>query len=369
MSNKNTFDIPFFNPHADAVMRKPIQDTLLKVLADGQYLGGKYVDDFEKEFAAFHGKTQQVIACASGTAALKLCLQSCNVQAGDSVLVPALTWVATAEAVIALGAIPVMVDVDMATGCMALEGADKRCQYKSPKAIIIVHLYGFLTEMKAWQQLAKKYNCYLIEDCAQAHGAFRNGMAGTFGHMAAFSFYPTKNLGAIGDAGAVLTNDKTLAQPARLLANHGQTERHNHIIAGDNYRMDAIQAAVLSLKLPRLAYYNQQRALLAQDYTAALRSLPLQVPEYFGDFAVFHLYVLRTPKREALAKYLAHCGIQTSLHYPRALTALPPMKAYVKAPCRVAEKWADECLSLPLYPGLAAADQQKIINAIKGYFA
>lgn len=369
MVNSKQFNIPFFDPHGDEAMRKPIQDVLLEVLEDGQYLGGKYVDKFEKEFAAFHGEKQQVVACASGTAALKLCLQACHVLPGDYVLVPAMTWVATAEAVIALGAIPVMVDINSATGCMNLEVAKELCKEKSPKAIILVHLYGYLTDMIPWQELAKAYNCYLIEDCAQAHGAFRNGFAGTFGHMAAFSFYPTKNLGAVGDAGAVLTSRDNLAERARLLVNHGQTKRHHHIIPGDNYRMDAIQAAVLSLKLPGLTYYNEERRALAQRYTQGLQALPLKVPQAFESFAVYHLYVIQTSERDNLERFLTKLGIQTSLHYPNALTALPSMSAFADHECPVAEKWGKQCLSLPLYPGLSRIAQQQIINEIKNYYS
>jgi dTDP-4-amino-4,6-dideoxygalactose transaminase len=344
-------------------------DAVLPLLRHAAFIGGDPVRDFERDFAAMH-HTSCAVTTKSGTSALSLALLAMGIGPGDEVIVPAFTFIATAAAVVQVGAVPVFVDVDAETGCLVPDAVGLALSNRT-RAVIPVHLYGHPAPMKALMKLAKKCELGVLEDCAQSHLAVCDEhMVGTLGDAAAFSFYPTKNLGAAGDAGLVMTSDLELAARVRRLANHGRSEHTLHVEIGQNERLDAIQAAILSVKLRHLAEWTQRRRALAARYTAAFYDSapfgePLQLPvERPGVRHVYHLYTIRHPRRDAIASALREAGIGTAIHYPLTVPAQP---AFGEQTGRwpEAERWAATCLSLPLYPGLTDAQQDRVVEALQ----
>ena len=271
-------------------------------------------------------------------------------------IVPANGWMSAAEAVRLVGATPVFVDSDPDTYAMDVSQVEARWTHHT-RAVVIVHLYGRATDPAALVALARARGGLVIEDCAQAHGAVVNRQrAGSLGHVAAFSFYPTKNLGALGDGGAMLTQDAALAATLRQVANHGQVARDQAVRLGRNSRMDALQAAVLSLKLPYLDAWNQRRQQLARHYEERLAGLPLTLPARpDNDQHVHHLYVVRVRHRDAVQRFLANEGVATQIHYPTPVPDLIPFRHLIPPPTGfpVARRQAAELLSLPLHPTLS----------------
>ncbi|MEO6655373.1 MAG: DegT/DnrJ/EryC1/StrS family aminotransferase [Pyrinomonadaceae bacterium] len=347
--------VPFVDLKAQYLSLKPELDAAIgKVVAETAFVSGKYAAAFEKAFAGCIG-AEHCVAVANGTDALEIGLQALGVGPGDEVIVPANTFFATAEAVSNVGAKVVFVDCEPNFYNIDIDKIEEKITLKT-KAIIPVHLYGLPAEMDAVMRIAKKHSLKVLEDCAQSHGAdYKGQRTGTFGDIATFSFYPGKNLGAYGDAGAIVTNDPEAADRARLIANHGQAAKYRHTVMGRNSRMDGIQAAVLSVKLPYLDGWLDARQRNAARYNELLAasgiSLPL-APEYSTH--TYHLYVIRVKDRDSIAAKLNDAGIDTGLHYPTALPFLEVYKVadYKPSDFPVAYSQMSELLSLPMYAEL-----------------
>ena len=353
-------------------LKMEIDKAINDVIADTAFIGGssnKYVTAFEKEFATFLG-LKHVISCANGTDSIEILLEAYNIKSGDEVIVPALSWISTSEAVGRVGAKPVFVDVDRDTLLMDIAKIEKQITSKT-KAIIPVHLYGNAVDMPAIMKLADKYHLIVIEDCAQSHdAAYAGKMTGTFGHAASFSFYPGKNLGAYGDAGCMATNSDQVAAKCRMIANHGQLEKHNHVIEGRNSRLDGIHAAILSVKLPYIQEWNDKRIQNAAALTERINKSAYATPVINKQARhVFHLYVIRHSKRDELKKYLSEKDIETAIHYP---TALPFLTAYAgcgykESDFPVAFSETQKLLSLPMFPELTEEQINYVVNCLNEF--
>lgn len=342
-----------------------------KVFDDGWYIMGKQLAAFEQEYAAFNN-VQHVVGVSNGLDALHIALKSLGVGAGDEVIVPSHTYIATVLAVSYAGATPVFVEPDPFTYNIDFTKIEAAITSKT-KAIMPVHLYGQACNMEAIGSIARKYQLYVIEDNAQAHGAAWNGqITGSWGHINATSFYPGKNLGALGDAGAVTTNDAALTARAAMLRNYGSVKKYQHVVIGYNQRMDELQAAFLQVKLKYLPVWTAQRQYIAEKYNALLEGvgdliLPAVAPEATH---VYHLYVIRTQQRDALQKYLQEQGIGTLIHYPVPVHLQEAYRhlGYRRGDFPLAEALADTCLSLPLWPGMTADMVEQVADTIKKYF-
>lgn len=360
--------IPFVDLKAQYLSLKDEIDAAIgKVVSETAFISGRYAASFEESFARYIG-VKECVAVANGTDALEIALAATGVGAGDEVIVPANTFFATAEAVSNVGAKAVFVDCEPNFYNMDVEKIEEKITPRT-KAIIPVHLYGLPAEMDAIMAIARKHGLKVIEDCAQSHGAdYKGRRTGTFGDMATFSFYPGKNLGAYGDAGAIVMNNKEHADRARLIANHGQPAKYQHTLIGRNSRMDGIQAAVLSVKLPHLDTWLDARRSNAARYNELLAdtgiSLPL-APQHSTH--TYHLYVIRVEDRDAVAAKLNEAGIDTGLHYP---TALPFLEVYADAGYRpsdfpVAHSQMNELLSLPMYAELTDEMIEHVCEVLK----
>jgi dTDP-4-amino-4,6-dideoxygalactose transaminase len=335
-------------------------------LTNTSFIGGPKVKRFESAFASFVG-VDYCVSCANGTDALEIALQALGIGKGDEVIVPAMSWIATSEAVKTAGATVVFADVlpDKHT----IDPVDiARKITDNTAAIIPVHLYGCSAEMDQIMVLAKKHNLKVIEDSAQAHGAKFNGQSiGTFGDIATFSFYPGKNLGAYGDAGGMVTNDLELANTCRVISNHGQVTKHNHQIEGRNSRMDTLQAAVLEVKLKHLEAWTSARLEKAKKYNELLQGLPVKLPVIEDQHRhVFHVYAVRIANRDLIKAKLEERGIATQIHYPQSLPELTPYIDRFDAENYPHAKalGADE-LSLPIYPELKNEQMEYIAGVLR----
>jgi dTDP-4-amino-4,6-dideoxygalactose transaminase len=362
--------VPFMDLKAQyQSIKKEIDFAIHTVLDNADFIGGKKKFEFEAEFAAAC-RTKHCIGMANGTDAIFIGLMAAGIGTGDEVIVPANSFIATSEAVTVTGAKPVFVDVDEKTYLIDLQKTEDLLKTKSKKvggkisAIIAVHLYGQLCDMKGLLNLCEKYDVLLFEDSAQAHLAEINGKrAGSFGIAATFSFYPGKNLGAYGDAGALVTNDDRVAETARRLANHGRVGKYDHSQEGFNSRLDTIQAAILSVKLKHLENWTAHRIAAARRYDELLaghKHLILPNTPASAMSHVYHLYVVQVENRNELQERLSKAGIQTIVHYP---IALPNLKAYEKFKHSrndfpVSSKLESKIISLPLFPEITV-DQQK----------
>jgi dTDP-4-amino-4,6-dideoxygalactose transaminase len=366
------------SPLASYVERKSEIDLAIQeALSLGKYILGDQEKAFEERFAAYIGSAYAV-GTGTGTDALHLALLCCGIGAGDLVLTVSHTAVATAAAIHLAGAVPAFVDVNQDMLTMSphnLEAGILQLQHKFGgrlKAVIPVHLYGTPADICKIQEICERHKLLLIEDCAQSHGAIAAGKkTGTWGHISAFSFYPTKNLGAIGDGGAIVTNDPELASKAKLLREYGWKERFISMEHGMNTRLDEIQAAILNVKLKYLDLDNRRRKKIASTYKAGLAGLPIRLPEcYLGDEPVFHQFVIRTSDRDKLQSFLLQNGIQTAIHYPLPIHQQP---AYSKASVDpvhlpVSEQVCKEILSLPMYPQLPENHAQRVIDCIRTWY-
>jgi dTDP-4-amino-4,6-dideoxygalactose transaminase len=365
-------NIPLVDLKAQYAALKPqIDAAIATVIADTAFIGNmsnRYVQNFEAEYAAYTG-AKHAIACANGTDALEILLKARGIGPGDEVLVPAVSWIATSEAVSNVGGKPVFVDIEAGTYTMDPAQAAAKVTPRT-RAIIPVHLYGQPADMDPLMALAVKHKLFVLEDCAQAHGAkYRGRMAGRIGNAGSFSFFPGKNLGAYGDAGGMITDDDSLAERARMIAQHGQSKaKHDHKIEGRNSRLDGLQAAVLSAKLPHLEAWTAARQRHASRYRELLRDsgLCLQL-ERAECQHVYHLFVVQVDDRETVAKKLAEVGISTTIQYPRAL---PLLTAYQRFGHTAAEfpnavKLTMRCLSIPLYPELSEDQIQHVVTTLR----
>jgi dTDP-4-amino-4,6-dideoxygalactose transaminase len=348
-------------------LRSEMIQVLLDVAASTSYVLGPRVEAFEQSFAEFVG-ARHCIGVNSGTSALHLALICAGVKAGDEVITVPMTFIATAWGISYLGATPVFVDVDPVTYTMDVEQVESKITPKT-RAIVPVHLYGQPADMRPLLELGRKYGIPVIEDAAQAHGAaYHEQGAGTLGMCGCFSFYPGKNLGAFGESGAVVTNDDEIAHRLRSLRDHGQHQRYHHDEIGFNYRMDAIQGAVLGVKLKHLARWTDVRRKLAQQYDQMLDGLPVKRPaEAPGRRHVWHLYVVLHRHRDQLRERLQAEGVHTGLHYPIPLHL---QKAYAHLGHRpgefpVAERIGRECLTLPLFAEMTAVQQDHVAESLR----
>jgi len=364
-------EVPFLDLKAQYRALAPeINRAVADVLESAQFVGGPFVENFEQDFASYIG-ARYAVGVSSGTSALELALRVSDIGPGDEVLVPANTFFATAEAVSNVGAKPVFTDVDPATFHLEVKSAERMITART-RAIIPVHLYGRAMDLEQVAELAAAYRLRIIEDAAQAHGSAYNGAKiGASGRLTCFSFYPGKNLGAYGDAGAVTTNDYEEASKLRLLRDHGSPAKYQHSVIGTNARLDSIQAAILSIKLCQLDQWNQLRRKHAALMASALADSPVMPPEVpAGGEHVFHLFVVRTARRNALRNYLRANGIGTGIHYPVPLhltEAYQQLGYPGKGSVPAAEQLAGEILSLPMYAELTDEQIEHTIDAILNF--
>ncbi len=335
-----------------------------RVLAASAFILGAEVEGFEAELAAYCG-VRHCVGVASGTAALTIMLQTAGIGRGDEVIVPAHTFIATALAVVHAGATPVCADVEPETGLIDVAAVQAAIGPASA-AILPVHLYGQVCAMDPLRELAAGHGLALFEDAAQAHGAsYRGRRAGALGLAGAFSFYPSKNLGALGDGGAICTDDRELADNARRLRDLGRLESQAHQAAGYNERLDGLQAALLRVKLPHLDAWNQARRGLAVGYREGLRGAVQLLDEGADSPCIFHLFPIRAKERDRLAHELRGRGIACGVHYPLALCDQPALPMLHGADMPVAREWAARELSLPIFPEMTGEQQDAVVGAVR----
>jgi dTDP-4-amino-4,6-dideoxygalactose transaminase len=364
--------VPFVDlgPVSSAVKER-VLGRISQTVDKGDFLNGEAVGEFEQRFAEFVGRNH-CVGVSSGLDALRLSLLASDLSPGDGVIVPAGTFAATFEAVLQAGGAPVVVDIGEKDYSLDARQAETAAA-AGASHVLPVHLYGQMGDMRALTRVAERHRVEIIEDACQAHGASRDGVpAGRAGRAAAFSFYPSKNLGAMGDAGALVTDDEELASRVRALRVHGETRKYHHEYVGYTARLDTIQAIVLLEKLALLEEWNRQRRAAARFYSYALAGLDgLHLPtEPAGSRSVWHLYVVRTSEPERLSTFLAERGIQTGRHYPKPVHLSPAYRALGFAPgdFPVAEALAREALSLPLFPGISEAQLERVCGTIVDYF-
>ncbi len=350
-----------------ATIQPAIDAAIQEVISTSSFVMGPAVARFEQAFADFCG-VAHCIGVSNGTAALELTLRALSVGPGNEVITPSHTFIATAEAISNVGATPVFVDIDPTTYNLDPQAVAAAVTPKT-RAILPVHLYGQPADLTAIKQVAKEHNLVVIEDAAQAHGATWQGRpVGGLATAACFSFYPGKNLGAYGDAGAVTTNDAALAEQIRLLRNHGRRSKYVHDIVGTNERIDTLQAAILGAKLPHLSAWTVARQTAAARYHELLADCEVVLPQLHPDAtSAWHLYVIRTPQRDQLLAQLQKEGVGAGIHYPVPLHLQPAYAAlgYRRGELPVTEAVADSCLSLPLFPELNAAQQERIVDLVQ----
>lgn len=361
--------VPFLDLRAQqAEIAAEVEPLVLDVLRSAGFIGGPHVEAFERAYAAFVG-TRHAVGVGNGTDAVELALRAVGVGAGDEVIMPANTFIATAEAASRIGAVPVPVDVDPEYLLISAAAVSAAITPRT-RAIVPVHLYGQVAPVDQLEEVAAAAGVPIVEDGAQSQGATRLGRAaGGLGRIGATSFYPGKNLGASGDGGAVTTDDADLAQRVRLMANHGSAVKYRHEIVGTNSRLDAIHAVTLSAKLARLTRWNTLRQEAADRYAALLSEIPgVEVPRTMpGNQDVWHLYVVRVPDRDRVLAELTAAGIGAGLHYPDPwhLTPAYAHLGYHLGTAPVAEQAATKILSLPMFPHLTAGQQEHVAESLR----
>jgi dTDP-4-amino-4,6-dideoxygalactose transaminase len=345
--------------------QKEYEEAALRVLRSGWYVLGNEVSEFEKEFAAYTGR-KYCVGLNSGLDALIMSVRALGIGKGDEVIVQANTYIATVLGITENGATPVFVEPDEYFNIDASK-IEEAITDKT-KAIMVVHLYGQASNMAPIVEIANRHNLYIIEDCAQSHGASFNGrMTGTFGISGCFSFYPTKNLGAFGDAGAIVTDDEEFADKIRMMRNYGSKVKYHNDIEGLNSRLDEMQAALLRVKLTHLQELNDERNKIANMYDKGIKNIQIELPTVRqGSDSIYHQYVVKCQNRDALQKFLQDNDIQTQIHYP-----IPPHLAkcyeylgHKKGEYPITERYANEVLSLPIYTGMTAEEVGYVIAMI-----
>jgi dTDP-4-amino-4,6-dideoxygalactose transaminase len=345
-----------------------VEEAIRRVIARGWFVLGPEVEAFEAAFARMTGGSCAV-GVGTGTDALALILRGLGIGPGDEVITTPVSAAYTALAVMMVGARPVFADID--PDRLTLDpGAAAAAISPRTRAIMPVHLYGQPADLPAFRRLAEQYHLALVEDCCQSHLATCEGQAvGSFGVAAAYSFYPTKNLGALGDGGAIVTNDRALADRLKRLRNGGQTDRYHHAEFGVNSRLDELQAAVLHARLRFLPGWTESRRAAARRYRSGLAAPAVTVPPEFDAGHVYHLFPIRTAVRDHLQAHLSAAGVETLVHYPIPISRQPALAAECPAECPVANRVCAEVLSLPMYPALPAADIDWVIEAVNGFAA
>lgn len=348
--------------------QKEFEDKALEVLRSGWYVLGNEVKSFEEEFAAYTG-AGYCVGLASGLDALWIAFRVLGIGPGDEVIVQGNTYIASVMGITINGATPVFVEPDEYYNMNTAKIEEKITE--RTKAILVVHLYGQASKMDTIVELAKKYNLKLVEDCAQSHGAcFQGQMTGTFGDVGCFSFYPSKNIGAFGDGGAVVVKDEKLAEDFRIFRNYGSEKRYYNKLVGANSRLDELQAGLLRVRLRHVAEYEKERQQIAKRYLNEVKNPKLELPKVReGSTAVWHQFVIRTSCREELISYLNEREIGTIIHYP-----IPPHLSeayanlgYQRGAFPVTERYADEVLSLPMYNGMTEEEQTYVIEALNSF--
>lgn len=367
----STIAVPFADLHAQYLsIRSEIDDAIARVIAESAFIRGPYVQAFEEQFARAVGMPH-CVSCANGTDSLYIAMHALGVKPGDEVIAPAHSWISTTETITQAGATVVFCDTDPQT--FTIDPA-RLAEKITPRTvgIIPVHLYGQPADMEQIMAVADKHRLWVIEDCAQAHLArYKGRMVGSFGVAASYSFYPGKNLGAMGDAGAIVTRDAELARRMAMFARHGGLTKGDHQIEGINSRLDGLQAAVLSAKLPHLPRWTARRQEIAAEYGRVLRGIDgLTLPSVAaGREAVWHLYVVQHEQRDALANHLAGRGVQTALNYPVALPFLPAYARFGHSPADfpVAHRHQSRILSLPIFPEMTPAQIAAVADALGSF--
>ena len=362
--------IPFVNLGKQyEEMKGEIDQAICRVLESGQFVLGEEVLRFEEELARY-ASVKHVIGVSNGTDGLTLALKAVGIDSEDEVITPAFTFAATAEAIASVGAKPVLVDIDPEHFNLDVELVEGKITERT-KAILPVHLYGDPADMEPLMKLAKKHNLKVIEDAAQALGAEVGGRkVGTIGDAGMTSFFPTKNLGCFGDGGAILTNNDGISEEVRLLRVHGAKRKYFHEKIGFNHRLDALQAAILRVKLPYLDKWNDRRRETANNYSERLRKC-VKIPSIQdGYHHIFHQYTIRTPRRDELKAYLGERGIQTLVHYPYPIHLLPAFAVlrHQEGDFPESEKASQEVLSLPIYPELTIDEVEYVNKSVQDFF-
>ena len=347
-------------------LSKELDEALLKTTRSTAFILGPEVTKFEQEFAAYC-HANHAIGVDSGTSALELILRSLGIGSDDEVITPANTFIATVLAISSSGAKPILVDADPDTYNIDVSKIEDVISDKT-KAIMPVHLYGQPADMDAIWEIARRYDLFVIEDACQAHGAkYKGKRAGSLGHAAAFSFYPSKNLGAYGDGGMAVTNDEQIAASLKKLRNYGQSKKYHHETIGFNRRLDSLQASILRVKLQHLDSWNKARREHAKTYNRLLQGSTVKTPKTINHAKpVWHLYVVRVKNRDALQKSLSDCGVHTGIHYPIPIHMQTAYKhlGYQKGDFPVTEEYAQQILSLPMYAEMTSGQIQYVIDSI-----
>ena len=361
--------IPLVDLYAQYLsIKEQIDDAILSVIHESSFIRGSQVDHFEVSFAALHG-SRHCISCANGTDALYIAMKGLGVRPGDEIITTAHSWISTSESITQAGANPIFCDTDPLTYCIRPENIESLITDRTV-GIIPVHLYGHPADMVAIKEIADKHGLWMIEDCAQAHLAtLKSKTVGTFGQAATFSFYPGKNLGAMGDAGCILTDDSELASWCELFSRHGG--KGQHVIEGVNSRMDGLQAAILNVKLPYLSLWTEQRISAAKYYIENLSDIAsISLPNVMPDCKhVFHLFTIQNTLRNGLKQHLAQNNIDSTINYPLCLPLLPAYARYDHKTTDFphASSSQSRILSLPLFPEITHEQQDHVINAIKAF--
>ena len=372
MENNLVIKIPFLDVKAiNKRFQTEFESVFSTVLNSGWYLQGKQNEEFEKEFAQYCG-VKYCVGCANGLDALRLIIKAYGFGAGDEIIVPANTYIASILAITDNGCTPVLVEPDINTYNINVDLIEAAITPKT-KAILVVHLYGCAVDMEQIWALARKYHLKVIEDSAQGHGAIYQGKrAGNLGDASGFSFYPGKNLGALGDGGAVTTNDKILADKIRTLANYGSLVKYENIYQGLNSRLDEIQAGILRVKLKMLDKDNARRREIAQFYMQNIKNPKITLPiikrsALTQDSHTWHLFVIRASERGKLQEYLAQNGIQTLIHYPIPPHKQQAYKQYNHLSLPITEQIHNEVLSLPISPVMSDCEIEKVVSVVNSY--
>lgn len=364
--------VPIFTPVRQYLnLKEEIDKAIQKVLNAGNFILGEEVREFESKVAEYLG-VKHAIGVASGTDALQIALMAIDLKPGDEVITTPFTFVATAETIALLGGKPIYVDIDEKTYNINPDLIEEKITEKT-KAIIPVHLYGQPAEMDKIMDIARRYNLYVIEDSAQALGAeYKNRKVCTFGDIACISFFPTKNLGAFGDAGMIVTNNDELAEKIKMIRVHGSKIRYKHEILGVNSRLDTLQASILLVKLKYLDRWNERRAEIAKKYNDAFQNLDGVITPYREPYNkhIYHQYTIRTEQRDALAQFLKERGIQTAVHYPIPLHLQKAFSyfGYKPGDFPVAEQCSKEVLSLPMFPELTDEEVDYVVKSVNEFF-
>lgn len=348
-------------------IREDLDNAIKRVIDNSYYVEGPYLTKFEEEFGKYLG-CKYCVGVGNGLEGIKLSLLALGVKENDEVIIPSHTFIATALAVSAIGAKPIFVECDENTFNIDATKIEEKITEKT-KAIIVVHLYGQCCDMDEIMKIAKKYNLKVVEDAAQAHGAtYKGRKAGTLGDIAEFSFYPGKNLGCLGDGGCITTNDEELANKVKMLRNYGSSKKYVHDVKGENSRLDEMQASILLAKLPYLDKWNKRRCEIAKKYLTGINNTKIILPsEMENNKHVWHQFVIKVKNREEFQDYMLKNEIETMVHYPTAIHKQKAYKEFNNLNLPIAEKIAEEVVSLPMYYGLTDEEVDYVIKTINNY--